>query len=423
MIQSKSKVALPKDLKRENWKRVLQTFQTSEKEELSVNEVAEITGISRATVTKAVVSFVQRDILLYKGKGESTDIGGKKPDKYAFNKEYQYLAYLNIGIGYLEMSILNLKFEVVSNQKQKISDDLPIAQVIEESKGCLERLLSQSRIVRDQVYGMSISTSGMIEQDTGRVKYNLFYRSWGRDLPIRDLFSKAYPDMVILVENIARAAGLAEPFFHKEFREKRILTIFTFLGISGCFIDQGKIENSKNNLIGEIGHMIVNPEADGVCRCGSRGCLEHMVSEESLVKKAYEDADKLHKSVLNGKEKLSLADVFDAANEEDVYAQELTEYVARYFAIAIRNIILTADPDTIVLQGIYANAGDYFEKRLMELLSDGSYFPDLTKWDFIFDTEDIWELARIGVSTALAERLYRDLNVEEETNTREQTGR
>ena len=118
MANTQNKAALPKDLKRKNRKEILKVFQNSEKEDWSLAELSEKTGISRATVTKAVMSFVQKDILIYRGKGSSTEIGGKRPDVYAFNKEYQFLAYMNIGIGWLSMAVLDLKLQELKSIHQ-----------------------------------------------------------------------------------------------------------------------------------------------------------------------------------------------------------------------------------------------------------------------------------------------------------------
>ena len=90
------KAALPRDLKRKNRNEILGVFQKSEKQEWSLAEVSEYTGISRATVRKAVMDFVEKGILLCTGKGRTTEIVGKRPEVFAFHEEYRFLAYLNI---------------------------------------------------------------------------------------------------------------------------------------------------------------------------------------------------------------------------------------------------------------------------------------------------------------------------------------
>lgn len=52
----------------------------------------------------------------------------------------------------------------------------------------------------------------------------------------------------------------ARPFLlEKDLAGKRVLVIFACWGLSSCLIEKGRILGGKNSLIGEIGHMIIDP--------------------------------------------------------------------------------------------------------------------------------------------------------------------
>lgn len=71
----------------------------------------------------------------------------------------------------------------------------------------------------------------------------------------------------------------ARPFLlEKDLAGKRVLVIFACWGLSSCLIEKGRILGGKNSLIGEIGHMIIDPSDPETCGCGSHGCLERLVS-------------------------------------------------------------------------------------------------------------------------------------------------
>ena len=129
-----NKAALPTDLKQRNRREILKAFQNSPKEGWTLSEISDFTGISRATVAKAIATFVKKDVLRYNGKGNSTEIGGKKPDIFSFNSEYQFLAYLNIGIGTLEMSILDLKLEEKASIHAEIAFSSSVEIIIKKSQ-------------------------------------------------------------------------------------------------------------------------------------------------------------------------------------------------------------------------------------------------------------------------------------------------
>lgn len=409
MTNIQNKAALPKDLKKKNRREILSVLQNSPKEEWSLAELSELTGISRATVAKAVTFFIEKNLLLYKGKGNSTEIGGKKPDVYAFNREYQYLIYLNIGIGTLYMSILDLKLDERGATAVEIPVSSEVGQMIDSSRKCYEELLHNTNIPEDSIYGLCISTSGMVNQQNGILQCNLSYPYWGSEIPLKTEFERAFPNFVILVDNVARATGRAELYYDQELHDKRVFTVFTFRGISGCLIDHGKIQKSRNSLIGEIGHMIICPDDKDPCRCGSYGCFEHMVSEEQMLKRMHSDADCLATSILGEKSAVRLQDILEAANQGDSFARKLAEEAARYFAMAFRNIILTIDPEVIIIQGRYASGGAYFLDKIKEFLYNQAYFPKTSDWVFLYDEREIWKLAEIGLASAMADELLHDL--------------
>ena len=59
-----------------------------------------------------------------------------------------------------------------------------------------------------------------------------------------------------------------------------------------------------------------------------------------------------------------LSDIFMAAERGDELGQAVIRYAARWFAVSIRQLLFLADPDIIILQGDYADAGEYFLSTL-----------------------------------------------------------
>ena len=403
-----NKAALPKDLKQKNRYEILKAFQKLSKRELTLAEISNFTGISRATVAKAINAFVKKKIVIYSGKGNSTEIGGKRPDVFSFNSEYQFLIYLNIGIGKLEMAILDLKLEERDFITIDISVESSLENMIKKSQDCYQTLLDRTNIPEDKIYGLCVSTSGMINQENGIMYCNLSYPYWGNGIPLKAMFEKAYPHLIILIENVARATGRAELYYNRELETKKVFTVFTFRGISGCLIEKGKIQNSKNSLIGEIGHMIICPNDTELCRCGSRGCFENMVSEERILKSMKSCPEKLNNSILKKIDNIRLNDILVAANHGDSYAREITDQAAWYFAMAFRNIILTIDPEVIVIQGRYSAGGFYFLKKVKEYLYNQAYFPETSDWTFLYDERDIWKLAETGLAATMVDDLFQN---------------
>ena len=68
----KRRAALPSNLRRKNYLSILNIFRTGKA--LSANDISYQTGISRATVMKAINSFISKGLVESAGKGETVYI-------------------------------------------------------------------------------------------------------------------------------------------------------------------------------------------------------------------------------------------------------------------------------------------------------------------------------------------------------------
>lgn len=68
----------------------------------------------------------------------------------------------------------------------------------------------------------------------------------------------------------------------------------------------------------------------------------------------------------------NLDSLFRAYREEDPLAVEIIADVVKWFAIGLNNIIMVYDPDKIILQGIYSDAGPRFLEELRRTINQMS---------------------------------------------------
>lgn len=140
---------------------------------------------------------------------------------------------------------------------------------------------------------------------------------------------------------------------------------------------EGEIRRGDHYLVGEIGHMIIDPDGREICVCGGKGCFEAMVSTNRIVKMAREKYKDYPNSLIfdsKSPDNIDICDVFKAANKGDVLATELLDDLINWFAIGVSNVILTYDPQIVIIQGIYTKAGDYFLKNLQKKVNEISLF-------------------------------------------------
>lgn len=391
--------ALPSNLKIQNRKMVLSCFRDNRPH--SVADVVARTGISKLTVMKAIQFFCGKGILASSGKGDSTELGGKKPEFFHFSCG-KYLLTIRMWPEDLGLTLFDMRMnKVTSSHLSWIIPDTP-----EEAFRLIERsaldLLEQAGIDREELYGVSLSSSGIVDYDNLTLKYSVHTPNWGANVPVgeflRDIFG---PGPVLFEENAGKSISRAI-LSEQEDPNRSILVLFTSWGLSGALIQEGRILNGRNSLVGEIGHMILDQNDQELCSCGSRGCAERLVSV-ARVRKLIAGDPPPEDSPLSRlpAEAVELRHLFASSRQEDPYARKYVAYMADRFAALLRNVSLVFSPEKVVFVGDYAVADEYFDQRIHQQLASFRYLSLSQPMEIAYDTRSLTELDALGGAVAL----------------------
>jgi glucokinase len=181
----------------------------------------------------------------------------------------------------------------------------------------------------------------------------------GADL--RELVSTRVPNAMVVVENDANCAALAEQVFGalRGVRHGVMVTLGT--GIGGGLVIEGKVQLGSSGFAGEIGHMIVDP-AGPPCPCGQRGCWERYASGGGLGRLAREAAyagrlPHVVAQVGGDPENVHGEDITRAAISGDEGALGVLDELGWWVALGLANLVAMVDPERCVLGGGLAEAG------------------------------------------------------------------
>ena len=404
--------ARPSDLKLNNRIQILELFKSGTV--YSVADLAKHIGISRQTVMKAIQFFLEKGIIVSDGKASSGSMGGKRAELFTLSAD-RYLFNVLICPSCLYISLFNYRCEVIDEYMREDIVGQDVDRIMDAAVTVCDELLSKHGLSKADVRGVCLSTSGIFDRATGRVRYNSLFPAWGKDVPLvnklRDYFGE---DVIVLPDNVARVCGSA--YLHGLHASRNsVITVFSrWGGVGACFLAGDHIVYGKDALIGEIGHMIVNPCDPEVCACGSRGCFERQVSVERLRSLALQWRDDHPESRLAREplEAMTIQDVFAASEQGDTLGRTLSAYAATQFATALRNMTLMFNPDEIILLGDYASADDHFREILYRELRTFRYYSDSADGDNPFrlkvDQRRIQELTTLGAYSLLINRLFSD---------------
>ena len=403
--------AVPSTLKRHNRELVLSCFRDNQ--EHSVADVVSRTGISKLTVMRAIQFFCGKGILVSSGKGESTEQGGKKPEYFRFAHK-KYLLNIMMWPEMLGLTFFDMNLRPICRSSFPWIIPASPERAFDFVRNEAARLMEEKGIAAADIYGVSLSTSGIVDYENLVLKYSVHSPEWGSDIPVgkylEDIFGKG---CCYFVENAGKS--ISRSVLSEQQPDKRILVLFTTWGLSGAFIEGGRILNGRDSIIGEIGHMVLDPSDKELCSCGSYGCLERLVSITRLRKRIAADpppeSSPLSKLAPEG---VNLQHLFFASRQEDGYAREYVSYLAGCFATLLRNVSLVFNPETVVFVGDYAQADEYFDRCMKEKLEQFHYLAAGADIEISYDDRSLYEMDAKGGALALInhffaqEQLYED---------------
>lgn len=225
-----------------------------------------------------------------------------------------------------------------------------------------------------------IGFGGPVDTRAGHVLVSFLSSGW-EGVPLGQVLAERV-GMTTWLANDADAAGLAEAKFGAGCGAASVLYVNVGTGIGGALLIDGRLHVGANSSAGEIGHMVVSPDAPR-CECGKRGCLQALSSGRAIARRAREmieggDAPGALSSL--PPDSLTGRRVGEAALQGDAPALEVVRDAARWLGIALANATHLIDPERIIVGGGVTDLGDLFldpvrETCRMQLFGPPKYTP------------------------------------------------
>jgi len=221
----------------------------------------------------------------------------------------------------------------------------------------------------------SIATAGLVDADAGTVIIASNIPSF-RNLQITGPVAAAL-GMPGFIENDASAAALGEFRFGAGRGLRHLLHASLGTGIGGGLVIDGRLYRGAKGLAGEIGHVIIQPSGPQ-CHCGSRGCLEALVSGVAFAARARRllatgKSSKL--AEITAGRQPSGHDLFAAAVSGDAAAEAEVRNGGHFLGLGIGNLVTVLNPDAVTLSGGLLGMGEMLLAPMRETLKSMTYGP------------------------------------------------
>lgn len=369
---SNSKVDLsrkPQNIKQHNQRLVLSLLHFYGA--LPISELSERTGLSKTTISNILSYFGKLNIVISDEKGNSTAIGGKRPDLFKINPTLGYTIVLSLfQTDRILCSITDLNHQTIYNNTHGIELDCSYNGLIHHISQAIIIALESMKIKSEQLFGIALACNGILNTDTGVWLYPTI-SSLGTNLQLRDDLKNVLPfDVELFIDTPHRFAANAELLFEENRKVGPIFVISTKYNMAAAnIIYNQKLMPGDNGVVGDFGHIIIDPSYPEQCFCGRNGCLISVVSGKSLFGEVVKKMQKFPSSPVTSdffSNQLSIKKIFTYANKGDEFAQIIIDYIVNCFAILIHNLLSTNNSKRLILQGFFAAEGNYFIEHLRE---------------------------------------------------------
>ncbi|MFJ6746674.1 MULTISPECIES: ROK family protein [unclassified Streptomyces] len=202
-----------------------------------------------------------------------------------------------------------------------------------------------------------VAVPGIVDEAAGIAVYasNL---GW-RDVPMRALLSERLGGIPVALGHDVRTGGLAEGRIGAGKDTGRFLFVPLGTGIAGAIGIAGRIEGGAHGSAGEVGHIVVRP-GGRECGCGQRGCLETLASAAAIGRDW---------AAVCGDPQAGAADAAKAVESGDARARAVWQAAIDALADGLVTGITLLDPQTLIIGGGLAEAGDTLFTPLREAVS------------------------------------------------------
>ncbi len=321
----------------------------------SIADLSKELNTSIPTITKLVGELIEEGFLVDMGK-QGTN-GGRRPSIYGLNPSAGYLVGTEVSRKSISVAVTNFKGQLIEYQEGVPFSLGNSEESFRELCRHITGILEKAEIDLAHVLSYGFNLSGRVNNKTGYC----FTYFIGEDRPIAS-FLQSELKRPVFVENDSRAMTYGEYICGAANDEDNMLFINVSWGLGMGMISDGKLSYGKSGFSGEIGHFPFL-DNDQICHCGKTGCLETGASGSAIHRIFMEKLNDGRASLLSDKyadgKEITLNDILNAVNEEDVLAIEVVEEIGTTLGKAIAGLINIFNPELVVIGGPVSKVKEY----------------------------------------------------------------
>lgn len=283
-------------------------------------ELAEVTALSPATISRAVQELLDVQCLVEAARGETPS--GRPRTGLVVNPRYAYAVALDIKVQGAVVAIVDFAGQIVDRRRLTIPMD-PVAQAMQQLRDALNAMVASHQHETPKLAGIGIAISGTWNTAQHALVFSPTLPGW-HGINLMQVFQQV-PGTAVIIDNDSRAAAMAELTVGAGRRLDDFLYVYGDFGIGSALVHQRRLIRGQDNLGGGLGHALVSVEPDApVCSgCGRPGCLGALLNHDLIAQQ-----------IAHG-----------------VSSERTLQTMAEYLSVPITNVLNQVCPQALILGG------------------------------------------------------------------------
>ncbi|SDE12790.1 ROK family transcriptional regulator [Glycomyces harbinensis] len=321
-------------------------------------DVAKLTGLSQAAVTKAVNPLVAAGLVDDRLQAARDGQPGRPASPIAVIPEALLAIGVKVNVDEIIAVATDLRTRVLASERAPLTARDP-GTVVDAVAAICARLETSLGDAAGRLVRIGVSVSGDVDAAAGVVRESGIMAWTGVDLGDR---LRERLDVPVLIENDVRALTIGEHWFGVGVGTASFAIVTIGRGIGSGLHVNGEVVEGAFGVAGEIGHLPL-AAPDRICACGRRGCVE-AVAGASAIARAVSEA--------HGRP-VAIDEAARLAHEGDAAATAAFREAAAIIGTAIASLVNLAGPELVIIGGEGVSNFDLFDASLRAAFAEHAF--------------------------------------------------
>lgn len=240
---------------------------------------------------------------------------------------------VNIDVPNIHVGIVDLTGNIISYQSVEGTGNYAVEETLERiADSILEQYDKLDDDLKLRICGIGVTVPGHVFWKEGILDFSP-QLGW-KQVALKAKLKQILGVTSLYVENDVKAAAIAEGLYGAAVDADDFVVIQLGSGMGAAVVNNGELLRGTDNIVGEIGHIIVEPDGE-LCDCGRYGCLQTFVCISGIERRS-------------GR---SFAETLAAAEDGDEVCREILKQAEQYMAMWTANLRNLYNPQKVLFYG------------------------------------------------------------------------